>query len=99
MKRLILIFLAIGLILPIFSFAQIKTKQIKEKVPGILENWWVAIKNFFGISKNTFSESIKKAWNEIITIWKKMWNWLISAMEWLWEKIREFFSQWRLARK
>jgi len=74
--KTIIIFAIVGLILPIFSFAQIDTGKIKEEAPGILEGWWNSIRTFFVKAKDVFWGALIKAWQGAISLWQKMWLWI-----------------------
>jgi len=100
-KSFLILIVILGLILPIFSFAQITTEKMEEKAPGILEGWWNSIKIFWGKFKDVFIGALKKAWQSAVRIWKKMWEWfkniwnkyISSKIHWLWEKILSFFRK------
>jgi hypothetical protein len=101
MKKIIYFILIVSIFLPVFSFAQIDSEQIKEKAPGILKEWGSTIKTFWLKQKDVFFSAFKKAWDAAIIVWKKMWAWLKSVwnnyiwpkIEWLWEKVTSFFRR------
>jgi phage-related protein len=89
MKKLIIILLIIGLILPSFSFAQ--------KLP---ETW----EDFKGIGKrigDNILGALKGAWEKAVEIWKKMIDWIENIwksyifpfFESIWRKIWNFFLE------
>jgi hypothetical protein len=104
MKKIIYFILIVSIFLPSFSFAQVNVESIKEKAPGILEEWGSAIKTFWYKYKNIFLSAFKKAWEAAVKVWKKMWIWFKNIwnkyiwpkIEWLWEKILYFFRKWIL---
>ncbi len=101
MIKIILIFIIITLVLPVFSIAQVDTGEIKEKAPGILERSWENIKIFWTKFGNIFIDALKKAWDGAVRIWQKMWEWFRNIwnnyiwpkLEWLWGKITSIFKR------
>ena len=99
MKKIILILLTLGLILPVFSLAQISSETFKEKAPGILAEWWNAAKIFFGKAWGIFKSAVISAWRTTAALWSKMWLWvksiweafIASKIDLLAEKIKERF--------
>jgi hypothetical protein len=97
----IIIFAIIGLILPSFSFAQIGTESVKEKMPSVPEGWWNATKMFWGKFGGILANAFKKAWQSAVWFWQKMWGWFQNVwnhyiwpkFEWLWEKILILFRR------
>jgi len=80
-KSFLFLIIIFGLIFPIFSFAQINSELIKQKVPGILEDWWNSIKTFFGKTKDIFWGALIKAWQGALSLWGKMWLWVKNTWE------------------
>jgi hypothetical protein len=101
MKKIIYFILIVSIFLPVFSFAQISAGSIKEKGPGILEEWGNVIKTFWEKQKDVFFSAFKKAWDTAVRVWEKMWVWFKSVwnnyiwpkIEWLWQKIIGEFWQ------
>lgn len=88
MKKLIIILLIIGLVLPLFSLAQ--------NLPENLED-------FRGIGKRIwegFISGIKNAWQSALEIWQKMWEWfknfwnsyIFPFFQSIWQRILDFFQ-------
>ena len=69
MKKLIVILLIIGLVLPSLVFGQ--------KLPENLED-------FKGIGERILDkiwQGIRGAWQEAVKIWKKIWGWIVNIWE------------------
>lgn len=100
-KKIIFILLIALILLPSFSFAQINTEPIKEKMPSILEGWWSTIKTYWEKFGGMFINALKKAWQSAVWFWQKMWGWFKNVWSkyvwpkigWLWEKILLFFKR------
>jgi len=94
-KKLIVISVICGVLLPSFSFAQVEQpetleeakemgekagKEIKEKLPGILEKMW--------------KEEVLPRWQEMYEKWSEWWD--SSIQPWfqnIWEKIATLFGK------
>lgn len=86
-KNLVIFLIIYGLILPIFSFAQVEPispPETLEETKGWLERAWETIKkNLPGI--------LEKIWKEeVLPVWKRMWEW--SKVN-IWSKIEILFKR------
>ena len=89
MKKLIIFFLILCLVLPSLVFGQELPENLEDfKAMGerILDKIW---------------QGIRGAWQEAVKIWKKIWGWIVNLFKsyifpffkFIWQKISDFFRK------
>jgi len=86
-KKIILIIVIFGLLLPSFSFAQPQSFQTPETLEGAKEMGEKAL----GTTQEKLPGILEKIWKEdVLPIWEKMYNWFLIN---IWPKIESWFKE------
>ncbi len=86
-KKIIPILIIFGLLLPIFSFAQLKSFQ----TPETLEEAKQMGEKTLETTQKEMPSILKKLWEKnVLPVWNKMYQWFIANV---WPKIEKWFQK------
>jgi len=89
MKKIIIIFVLVGLISPVFSWAENASEPIR--APGTIEEAKELGEEALEVSQKKLPGTLEKIWNEdIIPVWERMYNWYLQN---IWPKIESWFKK------